>query len=150
MPPVNAMGYLSEKAAYLQGMAEGMKLAEKSDEGKMLEKVIDLMAEMAASVEEAYDVVEECEERIDDLEDYAEDISDILSGDCDCDCDSDHCDCGCEDEFDDDDDELDDVDFYEVKCPHCKEKVFFDEDMIDDGEFECPNCGEAIEIDMED
>ncbi len=148
MSPVNTMGYLAEKAAYLHGMAEGMKLAEQGDEGKMLEKVIDLLTEMASSVEEAYDLVEECEERIDDLEDYAEDISEILSDGCDCD--SDHCGCGCEDDFDDDDDELDDVDFYEVKCPHCKEKVFFDEDMVDDGEFPCPNCGKAIEIDLED
>ena len=54
-------------------------------------------------------------------------------------------------DFDDfDDDELDDVDFYEVKCPHCDEKVFFDEDMVNSSELVCPNCGKNIEIEVED
>ena len=56
------MGYLSERAAYLQGLAEGMKLADKGDEGKMIEKMIDLIGEMASSIDDAYDAVEECED----------------------------------------------------------------------------------------
>ncbi|MBQ2696543.1 MAG: transcriptional regulator, partial [Clostridia bacterium] len=116
------MGYLSEKAAYLKGLSDGMKLAEKSDEGKMIAKLISMMEDMAASIDETDAVLDEFDERLDDLEEFATDVSEACSGcDCDDDCDCD-CDCDCDDE-----DDYDDVEFYEVECPHCEEKVYFDE-----------------------
>ncbi len=145
------MGYLSEKAAYLKGLAEGMKLEEKNDEGKMICRIIEALEEFASSIDEINDVVEECEERIDDLDEFATELSDCFSDccddDCDCGCDDDDCDCDCCGDFDDDD--LEDVEFYEVRCPHCDEKVYFDEDMIDAGDLNCPNCGKIIEIEIE-
>ena len=142
------MGYLSEKAAYLKGLAEGMKLEEKNDEGKMIAKIIDAMEEFAASIDDLNDVIEECEERIDDLDEFATELSDVMSDCCDHDCDHEGCDCCGDDDFDDDDD-LDDMEFYEVTCPHCDEKVYFDEDMIDSDDLVCPNCGKLIEIEIE-
>ena len=136
------MGYLSEKAAYLRGLSEGMKLEEKGDEGKMLAKIIDAMEEFAASIDDLNDIVEECEERIDDLDEFATELSDMFS-----ECSHEGCSCGCEDE---DDEDLDDMEFYEVECPHCEEKVYFDEDMMDNDDLICPNCGEMIEIEIDD
>lgn len=137
------MGYLSEKAAYLKGLADGLKIEDKNDEGKVLAKLIDLMEEFAASIEEVNEVVEECEERIDDLDAFAEELSDCFS-----DCEHEGCSC-CDEDEDDFDDELDDVEFYEVQCPHCNEKVYFDEDMIDTGDLVCPNCKEVIEMEID-
>ncbi|MBQ4518710.1 MAG: hypothetical protein II997_09025 [Clostridia bacterium] len=140
------MGFLSERAAYLKGLADGLKIEEKNDEGKVIAKILDLLEEFAASIEEVDEAVAECEESIDELEEFAEELSDCFSDcehdGCDCDC----CDCDDDDELDDD--ELDDMEFYEVECPHCKEKVYFDEDMID-GELVCPNCDGTIEIEIE-
>lgn len=141
------MGYLSEKAAYLKGLADGMKLAEKGDEGLMITKLISLLEDVAASVDETEAVLDEFDERIDDLEAFATDICEACNDhgcDCGCDCDDDcDCDCDCED------DDFEDLDFYEVECPHCKEKVYFDEDMMDSDDLICPNCGKAIEIEID-
>ena len=82
-------------------------------------------------------------ERLDDVEDCLDEVcEDLYDDDCDCDCD-----CGC---CDDDFDEEEDMDFYEVECPSCNEKVYFDEDMINDEVLVCPNCSEKIEIEFED
>ena len=56
-----------------------------------------------------------------------------------------------EDDFEDEyyDDE-EDMDFYEVECPGCNEKVYFDEDMINDEVLVCPNCNEKIEIEFDE
>ncbi|MBE7040886.1 MAG: hypothetical protein E7400_02845 [Ruminococcaceae bacterium] len=135
------MAYLSEKAAYLKGLADGMKLAEKSDEGMMITKLIAMLEDVAASVDEMDAVLDEYDERLDDLEAFATDVSEACSGhECDCDCD-----CDCEDE----EDEYDDLEFYEVECPHCKEKVYFDEDMMDSDDLICPNCNKSIEIEID-
>ncbi|MBE7047815.1 MAG: hypothetical protein E7393_00370 [Ruminococcaceae bacterium] len=139
--PTFAMCYLSEKAAYLRGLSEGLELDETTKEGKIIAKLLDLVEEMASSIEEINEIVEECEERVDDLEEFAEELSDCFS-----DCEHEGCSCGCED----DEDEEDDVEFYEVKCPHCSEKVYFDEDMIDSGDLVCPNCNEVIDIEIDE
>ncbi|MBR5235889.1 MAG: hypothetical protein IKW06_00725 [Clostridia bacterium] len=140
------MGFLSEKAAYLRGLADGLKIDDSKDEGKVIAKMLDLLEELAITVEEVNDVVETCEERIDDLEDFAEELSDCFS-DCDCGCDDD-CDCGCDCDCDCDCD--DDLEFYEIECPHCEEKVYFDENMIDSGNLVCPNCNASIEFEDEE
>ena len=139
------MGYLSEKAAYLKGLADGMKLEEKSDEGKMIAKIIDLLEDIAATMNENDAILEEFDERLEDLEEFATDVSEACSGGCDC---GDDCDCDCDCDCDEDDD-YEDVEFYEVECPHCKEKVYFDEDMMDNDDLICPNCGESIEIEID-
>ena len=136
--PTNIMAYLAEQVAYLKGLAEGMKIDETKDEGKLLLKIIDVLEEMAVTVEEMDDEVIENSERLDDVEDCLDEVCEDLYDDE-------------YDEFDDDDfDEEEDLDFYEVECPSCNEKVYFDEDMINDEVLVCPNCSEKIEIEFED
>ncbi len=141
------MGYLSEQVAYLKGLAEGMKIDTSTNEGKLLVNIIDVLDEIASNMEDLNEEMIESEARIDELEDFSADILEELDGcDCDeCDCDCDDCDCDCE--YDEDEEDLD---FYEVECPNCKEKVYFDEDMIADDELFCPNCEEKIEIEFEE
>ncbi len=135
------MGYLSEQTAFLKGLAEGMEIDTSKNEGKLLLKIIDVLDELAATVEELDEESLENTERLDDVEDCLDDIcEDLYDDECDCDCD-------CDDDFCDLDD---DMDFYEVECPSCNEKVYFDEDMIDDEVLVCPNCNEKIEIEFEE
>ena len=133
------MAYLAEQVAYLKGLAEGLKIDDKKDEGKLLIKIIDVLEEMAATVEELDEEALDTSDRLDDIEDCLDDICEDLYDDDDCDCD---CDCDCD--YDDD------LDFYEVECPSCNEKVYFDEDMMNDETLICPNCSEKIEIEFED
>ncbi len=134
------MAYLAEQVAYLKGLAEGMKIDESKDEGKLLLKIVDVLEEMAVTIEEIDEDVLDNSERLDDVEDCLDEVCEDLYDDCDCDCDC------CDDDFD----EEEDMDFYEVECPSCNEKVYFDEDMINDEVLICPNCSEKIEIEFED
>ena len=146
---------LSEKAAYIQGLADGLDLDETTKEGKLLAALIDLVGEMA-------DAIGEIDEDLDTLNDYIEEIDEDLGAveeylldemdedDCDCcdcsdDCDCDCLDCDCLDCCDCDEDcELADEDFFEVECPSCGEVICFD-GSIDPEELACPACGEKFE-----
>ena len=131
---------LSEKAAYIQGLADGLELDESTKEGKLLAALIDLVGEMT-------DAIAEIDEDLDTLNDYIEEIDEDLGSveemlyDCDCDddceCDGNCCDC-------DEDCELADGDYFEVECPSCGEVVCFDE-SIDPEDLACPACGEKFE-----
>ena len=130
---------LSEKAAYIQGLADGLELDESTKEGKLLAALIDLVGEMT-------DAIAEIDEDLDTLNDYIEEIDEDLGSveemlyDCDCDCDDD-CDCDC-DCCDCDDDC--DCEYFEVECPSCGETICFDS-SIDPEELVCPACGENFE-----
>ena len=134
---------LSEKAAYIQGLADGLELDESTKEGKLLAALIDLVGEMT-------DAIAEIDEDLDTLNDYIEEIDEDLGSveeivyDCECDCDEDdyECDGNCCDC--DEDCELADGDYFEVECPSCGEVVCFDE-SIDPEDLACPACGERFE-----
>lgn len=136
------MAYLSEQVAYLKGLAEGMKIDDTKNEGRLLLKIIDVLDEFAATIEELDEEVLDNTERIEEVEECLDDVcEDLYDEECGCgDCDD------CDDELDDEED----LDFYEVECPSCKEKVYFDEDMINDEVLICPNCNEKIEIEFEE
>ncbi len=120
---------LSEKAAYLKGLADGMNIGEDTPNNKLIVKLLDLVSEMAGTIELL-------EDRCDELTDYADeldaDLGDVeeylFSDEDDCDC----CDC-------DDDDEA-----YEVTCPACGEVICFDS-SCDPEELICPACGEEFD-----
>lgn len=138
------MAYLSEQVAYLKGLAEGMNIDDTKNDGKLLLKIVEVLDEIAATVEELDEEVLDNTERLEDVEDCLDEVcEDLYDDECDCGCD---CDCDCDDDFDDEED----MEFYEVECPTCKEKVYFDEDMIDDEILVCPNCNEKIEIEFEE
>ena len=78
------MAYLSEKVAYLKGLAEGMKLDDTKNEGKMLLKIIDVLDEIAATVEELDEEVLDNTERIEEVEDCLDDVcEDLYDDECD-------------------------------------------------------------------
>ena len=113
---------LTEKAAYLKGMLEGMNYDTTKAEGKLIGAMVDLLSEITESVSEL-------EETCDTLHSYAEELDEDLGAVEDMLYDEDEgCgdDCCCHGE----DDEISDDDFIEVDCPKCGETVCFD-DTID-------------------
>ena len=127
------MEFLGEKVAYLKGLAQGMKVEEASNEGKLLVEIIGVLDAMTDSISEIEDSVDELTEQVDGIdEDLAEVEKDLY-----------------EDE-DEDDEEDDDNGFFEVNCPSCNEKVYLDEEMLEsDEEIICPNCKETIELELD-
>lgn len=154
---------ISEKSAYLKGLAEGMKLDTEKAEGKLISELIGLVSEIASSVEtvdndvsQLFDYVDELDQDLADVEEVVFEIDDDDEDDfCDEDCeygeyDDDDCDgncdgcCGC-----DDVDETEDVFDIEAEglrciiCDSCGDTVCFDESR-DPKEIICPGCGKPV------
>ena len=144
---------ISEKAAYLKGLMDGLGLDTEKAEGKMIEAIVDLLGDVTkrlTDVEETTiaisDELDEIEEDLDAIEDYILDEEDEYDDDY-------------EDDFDDDDeDDFEDEGFdfgdeettiYEVKCA-CGNIIDFDEETLEAGSIECPECGELLEFSLED
>ncbi len=125
------MSYLTERASYISGLAEGLNFDESTNEGRLFNAMIDLIQDLA-------DEVSILEEKVEDLGAEVEDIEDYLDEDYD-------------DYMDDDEDEDDDLDYFEVQCEKCGNIIYIDEDILgSDDEIRCPKCGELIEIEFED
>ena len=120
---------VTEKVAYIKGLADGLNLDGKKEEVKVIKAIIDLLDDLAMSVsdlEEGLDIVSEQVDAVD--EDLAE-LESYVYDDCDCD------DC------------CDDEDYYEVECPKCGEVICVDEGILEDGSINCPNCDTLLEFD---
>ena len=147
---------LSKRAAYLQGLVDGLGVDESSKEGKIIKAMSALLAEMAEALEGMDEDLSRAYDQINDLSDELEDLEADLYEDEDDDEDE-----GDEDEDDeDDDDDEEDADdandddiasepFYEVACPNCGETVYVSEDDLDAGEANCAHCGVTFEVALE-
>ena len=114
------MSYLTERASYIQGLADGLKINEDTNEGKLLLAMLDLIDEMA------------CE--LDDLDERQTDVEELLDE--------------LTEDFDDEDD--DDMEYFEITCEKCGNKIYLDEDLLDsDEDIYCQVCGEKIEIEFD-
>ena len=126
---------LTEKAAYLKGLAEGLSFDKTSPEGKLLAAIVDFCSELA---EEVVTVTEYCEELDEDLGE----VEELLIADDD-DFDDDF------DDYDDEDEDWEDEAFYEIECPNCGELVMFDE-SIEPENLTCPACHKTIATNISD
>lgn len=146
---------ISEKAAYLKGLMDGLQLDKEKPEGQMISAIVDLLGDVTrrlADVEETTiaisDELDEIEEDLDAIEDFILDEEEDEDWD-----DEDY-----EDDFDfeDEEDYEEGFDFgdeettvYEVKCA-CGEIIDFDEETLEKGSIICPKCGENLEFTFED
>lgn len=130
---------ISEKVAYLKGLADGLDLdQETSKEGKLIAKIIDVLEDVGFAVE---DLEVEVEALADGMESMAEDLSDVETV-----------------IFDEEDENgccgscsaLDDDDFFQIACPSCGADIVIDESVLDIGEVTCPNCGDKFSLDLTD
>ena len=125
---------ISEKVSYIKGLAEGMKLDESTNEGKLLAAILDALTDIAYQLEEVDADLNDMADVVGDIEEAVSDLEETVYNDDD---DHHHCDCGCEDE-----------DMYEITCPKCDNSIVVDFDVIAAGEILCPNCGEKLEFDL--
>lgn len=129
---------ISEKVAYLKGLADGLNIdTEKSKEGKLITSILDVLQDMSMSIEDLEDTTGTLGEAMDAVSDDLADVEEFLFGDED------------EDEEDDEDDEEDDdEDFFQVECPNCQEELVIDQDVLDAGYIECPNCHQKFSLEL--
>ncbi len=143
---------ISEKAAYLKGLMDGLKLDTEAAEGKMISAIVDLLSDVTKKVTDIEDTTIAISDELDEIEEDLDAIEDFIMDEDD------------DDEYyDDDDDEWDDdeeyeegFDFgdedstiYEVECA-CGNIIDFDEETLEAGSIVCSNCGETLEFTFED
>ena len=133
---------LSNKAAYLQGLVDGLGVDESTKEGKIIKAMSALLAEMAEALEGMDEDLSRAYDQINDLSDELEDLEADLYEDEDEDDDE-------EDADDANDDDIASEPFYEVACPNCGETVYVSEDDLDAGEANCAHCGVTFEVALE-
>lgn len=123
---------ITERVAYLKGLAEGMKIDGSTNEGKLMLEIIGVLNDMALTLDDYGEALDDMEESISEVEESVYGLEDKVFGD--------------EDEFDDS--EFDD-DLYDITCSKCDNVITVDYDILDSGSVVCPNCGEKIEFDIE-
>ena len=127
---------ISEKVAYLKGLAEGLDLdTEKSKEGKLISVMIGILEEVGLSLEDMEENALNLGEEIDALSDDLADVESIVYD---------------EDEDDEDENEEDEEDGFEVECPNCDEPLFIGDDELAEGVVVCPNCDTRFSLDLSD
>lgn len=114
---------ISEKVAYLKGLAEGLNLdTEKSKEGKLISVMIGILEEVGLSLEDLEENVTALGEELDAVSDDLADVETVL--------------------YDDN--------FFEIQCPECGADIEVDEDVLAKGVVRCPACGGQFAVDLTD
>ena len=121
---------ISEKVAYLKGLAEGLNLDTDSKEGKLISVMIGILEEVGLSLEDMEENALNLGEEIDALSDDLADVESIV--------------------YDEDEDDEDEEDGFEVECPNCDEPLFIGDDELAEGVVVCPNCDTRFSLDLSD
>lgn len=139
------MSMISDRVSYLKGLADGMKVDDSTNEGKLLISILDVLEDIAFELEDDRNAIEELEDQAESLDnDLGELENFVYDADCDCDCDCGCDDCDCDDKAN--------VGYISIECPHCKKETSFDIGLFDkDTKYvECPNCHHKIDVVYED
>lgn len=119
---------LNAKAAYIRGLMTGMEFDPNSKNGKIIAAMMDLLEEMAATVTEHDDALDQVYDELDAIDEDMDDLTDAIFG------------------LDEEDEDADAE--YEVTCPNCGVVTAVDEDTLLNHELVCPNCGAAFDIEL--
>lgn len=130
---------IGEKVSYIKGLAEGLKVDESTNEGKVIAAILDVLGEMAQNLAEVDEELDDVADVMTDLEESVSDLEDDIYG-----VDEDE-----DEEYDEDDfgDELDEM--YETTCPKCGNTIRFDYDQAANEQLDCPNCGAHLEFSLD-
>ena len=131
---------ITEKTAYLKGLADGLGVDPQSKEGKLWSALNDLLCDIAHEPENLHETDRGQAQALDGLADEVSLLEDICDG-------MDERDYEKIDDEDDDDLSYDGV-VYHATCPVCGEEISCDEETLETGSIQCPKCGETLEFDL--
>lgn len=121
------MSYISERVAFIKGLAEGMKIDDSTNEGKLMNAIIDVLDDISLAIEDVEEIQDEISEQVDGIDEDLAELEKIMY----------------EDE--------DEIEFEEIECPYCGEEIEVDLDLIDEeaNTIECPHCNQKIELEWD-
>ncbi len=141
---------INEKAAYLQGLMDGLNLDTEKAEGKMISAIVELLGDVTKKLTAVEDTTIAISDELDEIEEDLDAIEDYILEDEDEDEDWD------DEDWDEDEDYEEGFDFgdedsiiYEVKCA-CGNVINFDEETLETGSIICDECGETLEFTFDD
>ena len=123
------MSYLTEKMAYIRGLAEGLDIDETTKEGKLLLAIVEALSDTADEILEIEEIQDDMQAQLDEVDEDLDAVEEIIYED---------------EDFDDDDE-------FGVECPHCNEMIYLDADTLCSCEesIVCPHCNEEIELEFD-
>lgn len=127
---------ITEKVAYLKGLAEGLALDEAKPETKIIKAMMDVLDDIALTVSDLEDGMDLLSEQLDAVDEDLDELEGYVYEDLD--------DCCCDDCCDDDEEE-----YYDVECPSCGEVICVDRDILEEGSINCPKCNELLEFEID-
>ena len=146
---------ISEKAAYLKGLMDGIGLDTDKAEGKMIAAMVELLGDVTKKLTDIEDTTIAISDELDEIEEDLDAIEDYILDEEDEDEDEweEEDDYGFDDEENYEDEGFDfgdeDSIIYEVKCV-CGNIINFDEETLEAGSIVCDQCGELLEFSLED
>lgn len=141
---------LSEKAAYLKGLLDGLDLKKDAPETKILSGVVELLQEMTTSITDLEENALAVSDELDEIEEDLDAIEEYLMDEDDDEDDYDFDDDDEDEDYEDDDYEDDDEVIYDVTCPSCGEVLHLDEETILQDSIHCPKCNELLEFEFDE
>ena len=131
------MSDLTDRVAYLRGLAEGRKLDTSTDEGLLIDKILELLDAVAKDNDALHQSLNELSEYVESIDEDLSDMEETLYSDED---DEDD-----EEEDEEDEDGSEDDGTVEYACPYCGETMVFDVERFDfDEDYLCPNCHKPL------
>ena len=75
------MSNLSDRVSYLQGLAEGLKLDTEKNEGKLIEKILELLTDITAEMESLREDHDDLSSYVEAVDNDLSDLEDVVLGD---------------------------------------------------------------------
>ncbi len=114
---------LNQKAAYIKGLLDGLKLDENKDETKVLSAMSDLLNDITEQITCLQD-------ETDELYDFTNELDESLAE--------------IEKDFYDDENDL-----FEAECPKCGYTFLIDDYTLSKDEIICPDCGQSLALEID-
>ncbi len=131
---------ITERAAYIKGLMEGLELDPNDKQTKVLKALVELVGDMAEDISDLGQCYDDVCDQIDALDEDLAGVEDLIYED--------------EEDEDDEDDDYYGCDceepVYEATCPTCGTTITLDETDLEKGGTFCPECGETLEFDYDE
>ena len=75
------MSYLNERVSYLKGLAEGMQISDASNEGKLLKAIIEVLDDIALTIDDIEEVQDLMSEQVDGIDEDLARVEEAVFGD---------------------------------------------------------------------